>query len=152
MGVDYNAYLGPYLKVPVTPQYVRADRCGHDVEASVKFCPTCGLAQAKRFVQSRRYSDVEIVFEQLEEAGDLTQAGRDYGPEHFACLVPNRTKLFGRTLHFETRTDFNLQRVSPAMVQTEMCDFVDEFDAQLGTVMKLEPDAHIEWGMILWAS
>lgn len=50
MGVDYNAYIGPYIRATHTVSEKRIDRCvGHDVPPDAVFCPQCGTRKANRF-------------------------------------------------------------------------------------------------------
>src|SRR5688572_11108568 len=49
MGIDYNAYLGPYLRVKVEVKQQKVDRCAtHNFPADAAFCPKCGTAKKDR--------------------------------------------------------------------------------------------------------
>ena len=49
MGIDYNAYLGPYLRVKVEVKKVKVDCCEkHDVPPDAAFCPKCGTSKKDR--------------------------------------------------------------------------------------------------------
>lgn len=55
MGVDHNAYIGPYLRVTATLETKTADYCDdHDRPADAEFCPKCGRSNKDRV---RKYED-----------------------------------------------------------------------------------------------
>ena len=49
MGVDYNAYIGPYVRATVEVQKKTIDRCEkHNFLAGMEFCPKCGTSKLTR--------------------------------------------------------------------------------------------------------
>jgi hypothetical protein len=50
MGVDYNVYIGPYVRATHAIHKKQIDRCAeHNVPPGSAFCPQCGINQANRF-------------------------------------------------------------------------------------------------------
>lgn len=52
MGVDYNAYIGPYLRVMVPVQVVETDFCAEHNRGDVAYCPKCGRSKNFRIGKS----------------------------------------------------------------------------------------------------
>jgi len=48
MGVDHNAYIGPYLRVTETVKKVQIDHCKNHDRGDATYCPECGLSKQQR--------------------------------------------------------------------------------------------------------
>lgn len=49
MGVDHNAYIGPYLRATIEVKKQTIDKCkDHNVPPDAEFCPKCGTSKNDR--------------------------------------------------------------------------------------------------------
>jgi len=48
MSIEYNAYIGPYLRVTETVQEKKIDRCVEHNRGDATYCPTCGRSKKNR--------------------------------------------------------------------------------------------------------
>lgn len=49
MGVDHNAYIGPYLRVTETVEKIKIDRCKDHQRGDAPYCPQCGKSAIDRY-------------------------------------------------------------------------------------------------------
>ena len=49
MGVDHNAYIGPYLRVTMMVEKRKIDHCEKHNRGDSAYCPKCGLSKKDRF-------------------------------------------------------------------------------------------------------
>jgi hypothetical protein len=48
MGVDHNAYIGPYLRVTATMKKKKIDYCLQHERGNAEYCPQCGRSKNQR--------------------------------------------------------------------------------------------------------
>ena len=71
MGVDHNAYIGPYLRVTETVTEQKQDKCAdHDFPADASFCPKCGTKKNDR-IRTFEASNVPDGWEEDYKKGDF---------------------------------------------------------------------------------
>lgn len=157
MGIDYNAYLGPYVEV--TTEIVRrdVDHCKKpDICPNSKqmFCPECGLEVSKRHTSEER----EIVEFDTSDLNDnlFNNAGMSYPPIYERngrkfrnyCFMPNK-KGYGRMLDNEEEQVVELNTLN---LQSEVSGFVMEFQPQIKILEKAYGYCKLKWGLIRWCS
>ncbi len=49
MGVDHNAYIGPYLRVTETVKKIKVDHCEKHNRGDSAYCPKCGKSKKDRY-------------------------------------------------------------------------------------------------------
>lgn len=49
MGVDHNAYIGPYLRVTETVKKIKVDHCEKHDRGDAAYCPKCGKSKKDRY-------------------------------------------------------------------------------------------------------
>lgn len=49
MGVDHNAYIGPYVRVTETVQKKKGDKCEKHDRGDAAYCPKCGASKKDRY-------------------------------------------------------------------------------------------------------
>jgi hypothetical protein len=52
MGVDHNAYIGPYLRVTATMQKIEIDYCAEHDRGDAAYCPKCGKSKKDRIYKT----------------------------------------------------------------------------------------------------
>lgn len=160
MGVDYNVYIGPYVKIhnPKKNSFDEFQGCntGNCVKrmkpSSSKFCDTCGKPIV--LVKKPTKKSIDVDFYELTDEHLVPVLCHYYDvPPDYNFLVPNK-KWCERTTHFDPRSFAGEIDFDHKDVLTELVKFESTFDKWLQIVKEKfgETNVVIKWGTIFYAS
>jgi len=169
MGVDYNVYLGPYLKCqnPDVDKQVTKLTCpntscakhmqwrGHD-----PFCAKCGSQIVD--VTTTQHKPRVCGSSLLEELNEVFYApGTCYAQypfeDHVDVWIPNtkpKTIFGSRQASFDARYDTGMTRVCPSLIEDETDAFKRVFVKELTKMCEAygADCVSIHWGLLSYAS
>jgi hypothetical protein len=159
MGVDYTAYVGPYIQVhnPPRPSFEEYHTCttancsNQNKPMSSKFCPVCGGAVT---LQSRPcQSPVQLdVFSEFNER--LCEALSEYKPKdskNEIFLIGNKQGIPGRS--FDPIETCSAVDMTGFNITQETMLFRDMLTAELARLKEIfgEDAVQVKWGILCWA-
>jgi hypothetical protein len=163
MGVDYNSYVGSYIRVknvpkPSVEEYFSCPtpKCGnHGKRISWTFCPECGIKMQLMQVASTERICVWKIAEKMD--GNLFAALRDYKPKgmkNFDFFLPNINYGVKRSSHFDPCCETYALEIDSKDVQTETELFQEKFQKEIGFLRETFGKENVEvlWGVIGYAS
>jgi hypothetical protein len=165
VGVDHNAYIGPYLRVTEAVREERTDRCkDHNFPQDAAFCPKCGTQKANRFF-TRVVNDAPDDWEQSFMKGGKTCDFMDYLMST-SCMSPPDTKNGKRTYLYTPNCHYDqlkLPRIDGGKYSEEEVPF-DKLDingitqkftelfAEEIAYLKQWFEVEVKFGYISWCS
>lgn len=158
MSVDYNTYVGPYVKVhnPLKDFIEKYHTCTNkkcrnfEKEISSEYCSECG----KKIGLLERLCRKRIDFDECDEfEGRIAEALPEFKPDElkdYQFYIPNIGKI---GLHLDAKyTSVNpLENQKPLM---EVNHFQMSFTKQIARIKKVfgKDAVTIEWGILVWQS
>lgn len=158
MGVDYNAYVGPYIRVHNPPKdstekYYTCvnNKCGnHEKDVSSEYCSECGKKIELLEIPCKERIDFDV----YEEFGDrLAESLSEYRPDEFEdyqFFVPNTGKIGN---HVDCR-DTSVKSFDLEKPKMEINHFTSAFKKEIARIKKVfgKDVVVIEWGVLVWQS
>lgn len=159
MGVDYNAYVGPYIKVynPFKDCIEKYHSCvnsgcrNHKEEISTEFCSVCG----KKTGLLKRNCQKQIHFDFWDEfAGSILEAmSEDRLDENkdYQFFVPNVGEI---GLHLDVGCEVSINEIDVGKPGIDINNFQLTFKKHIRRLNKVfgKNAVTIQWGVLVWQS
>lgn len=158
MGIDYKAYVGPYIKVynPLKNSVGKYHTCvnpkcsNHKKEVSSEYCEKCG----KKIGLLERDCQERIDFEYWDEFdGIIAEAIPEFKPdeiENYRFFIPNTGKI---GLHLDAKY-VSVNPIDCGKPIMDVNNFQLSFKKQIARIKKVfgKDAVTIEWGVLVWQS
>jgi hypothetical protein len=157
MGIDYNVYVGPYIKVynPLKDSVEKYHSCvnakcsNHKEEVSSEYCCDCG----KKIKLVERSCQIRIDFDSWDECdGDILEAMFGRSPdEDYQFFIPNTGEI-GLDLNVERETSVN--EIDVGKPKMDINNFQLQFKKHINHIKKVfgNTNVSIQWGVLCWQS
>lgn len=152
MGIDYNTYVGPYLKVKNLPKTstetyhtcVNKKCDNHKKDLYSQFCSSCG-SKVEEMIRSCE----NTVFVEPTDSFKLHEI-TFYDSENYDYFIPNDGKL-GLWADGRTELEIPIKNNTP---ENELEKFKSRFKKEISILHKEYGENLIEvkWGVLIWCS
>lgn len=149
MGIDYHAYLGPYLEVHSDRTIEKVDACGHDVPKDDDFCGTCGRKQSDRYEHKVIPSKVDEIYDDITAR---TETLRMVKLDEGCVMVPNIAFGLKRETHFDPKYETGIVEMGTGELEGELLIFKRAFKEEIARFREADPEAAVRWGLVMWMS
>jgi hypothetical protein len=160
MGVDHNAYIGPYLRVTATIQKIEIDYCAEHDRGDAAYCPKCGRSEKDRICKSEGDNAPDEWEENYKEGGFydyLSSTSMMSGPD---TVKGKKTYIYLPNRYYK---ELGLPDIEGGKYSEEEVPF-DELDVP-GTIKKFKKlfkdeikhlkqwfEVEVKFGYIAWCS
>lgn len=158
MGVDYNAYVGPYIKVhnplkdSVEKYYTCVNpRCkNYKEEISTEYCEKCG--KKIRLVERAYQKRIDFNYWDLGFGGAITEAMFENRPDDdYQFFIPNIGEI---GLHLDVGYKVSINEIDVGKPGMDINNFQLQFKKRIDRIKKVfgKNAVTIQWGVLVWQS